>query len=1076
MKRIKLFFTALMVFLAANVALAQPGHIAGTVKDASTGEGIPFASVMEKGTMNGVAANADGSYSIRVSSPEAVLVFSSVGYNTVELVAGRASVLNVQLEVDNVLEETIVVAFGTQTKSSFTGSATVVGSEELSKKTVANVADALVGSTPGLQIRGSSGAPGASEGSINIRGISSMYLSTDPLIIVDGAPYSASLTNIPQADVESITVLKDAASAALYGARGANGVIIITTKNGAGKKAQVTVDMKWGFDSRAVQRYKTINDPAAYYETVYTEYYNYYADQGQSLAEANKNANSLMMSHLVYQDYTIPEGQLLIGTNGKLNPNATYGYAYEANGETYYVQGDDWQDAAYSNAFRQEYAVTVTGGHDKGSYYASFGYLDQDGIISPSSYERISARLKADYQATKWFKIGANVGYTNSETVSNPNYSDSSWNSTNLAYYATMIAPIYPIYVRVLDADGNVTIRTDENGNPQYDYGVASTNYPGLSRPFMSTGNPLGSNRYNKVGSEGNKLNGTFTADVNFTPWLKLSTVSTIDWGHTNASNYQTMLYGPKVSVGGQLEKSQTDSYRQNYTQTLTFNKTFGDHSVTVLAGHEYYDTKTTYLYAYGQGLFSEDILELSAVANPVSSTSYVTEYNVEGWFGNAQYNYKEKYFASASYRRDASSRFHKDHRWGDFWSVGGAWLIEKEDWFTASWVDQVKFKASIGQQGNDNLGSTPYYTDTYTLSAASETQMSPSFYVLGNEDITWETTTNMNIGAELSFFSGRLTAEVDFYNKKTTDLIFWLSIPESNGSRGYYGNMGDIRNYGFELTVSGDIIRKKNITWNVSANISHNKDKILSLPESKLTSGYGGFYESGYWYKVGGSMYNYMTYEYAGVDPETGLALYWVDEELGEGVTSYAAHNHSYTTTEYANANRYEQGSLLPWAYGGLSTTVQVYNFDISLTFDYQLGGKVYDSQYANLMSNVASSSDAGYAIHEDVLKSWSATNTSSNIPRWQYGDDYTVTSCSRWLTNASYLNFQSFTIGYTVPKKYLEKFLIQNLRIYASGENLTFWSKRRGFDPRYSYSGTSSLNAYSPTRTIMGGIQITF
>jgi TonB-linked SusC/RagA family outer membrane protein len=988
--------------------------------------------------------------------------------------AAIKSVMKIVLKNDSeVLDEVMVVAFGTAKKSSFTGAATVVGAEELSKHVTTNVANALVGSTPGLQLRGGSGAPGASQGSIKIRGIASMYADTDPLIVVDGAPYSASLSNIPQEDIESVTVLKDAASAALYGARGAAGVILVTTKSGKNKQAQVNVDVKWGANSRAVQDYETISDPGQYYETVYGQYYNYYYyGRGLDAATANASANNTMLNHLGYNIYTVPDGEYLIGANGKLNPNATLGRTYEANGETYYMTADNWHDAAYKTALRQEYNVSVTGSSDKGSFYASMGYLDEDGVIEFSGYNRLSARLKADYQAKKWLKLGANVSYVNSKTESNPNMG-TAWNSANLMYYTTYIGPIYPIYVRVLDTNGNPTIRTDANGNPQYDYGVAATNYPGITRTFLSTGNPLGSNRYNESLTKGNKLNGNFTVDINFTDFLKFNATSTLDWGNTNASYLDNMLYGSKVSVNGQIDKRQTNTVRQNHVQTLTYFDQFGKHNVNVMLGHEYYDINTSYLRALGQGLFSQDIPELNAAAKTVESNSYSSEYNVEGYFGSVQYNYDDKYFGSASYRRDASSRFAKANRWGNFWSVGGAWLISKEKWCNASWIDQLKLKASIGQQGNDNIEDYAY-TDLYDLTASSDTNMSASFARLGNSDITWETTTNFNVGLEFSLFGNRLSGSIDYYNKKTTDLLFWLSVPESAGTRGYYDNIGDIRNSGIELSLQGTLIHTKDVDWTVQYNISHNSDKILKLPDSKKEL-LGGFVSSRKWYKEGGSLYNYMLPEYAGPN-EKGEATYWVDAELGEGVTNRPGKNHSYTTTNPNNATQYEQGSSLPDVYGGFGTSISFYGFDASVTFDYQIGGQVMDYVYQSLMSNNAEAKDAGAAVHKDILKSWTPNNTSSSIPRYQYGDQYTVATSNRWMTNASYLNFQSFTVGYTLPKKLLTAYGISKLRVYATGENLCFWSARKGFDPRYSYGATETVNVYSPVRTIMGGIQLTF
>lgn len=783
-----------------------------------------------------------------------------------------------------------------------------------------------------------------------------------------------------------------------------------------------------------------------------------------------------MLNQLVYNVYTIPEGEQLIGLDGKLNPHATLGRAYEANGETYYLYPDNWTDAAYSNSLRQEYTININGSNDKGSFYASMGYLDDDGIIEYSGFKRFTARVKADYQPTKWLKLGANVGYVNSTTESNANM-DTSLNSTNLMYYTSSIAPIYPIYVRVLDANGNPTIRRDEYGNPQYDYGVAATNYPGLTRPFSGTNNPLGTNRYNKDISKGQQFNGNFSLDINFTDFLKFNATSSVIWGHTNYSLLQTPLYGTKVSAGGQIDKSQTDNIRQNHVQTLTYFDQFGNHNINVMLGHEYYDTKTTYLYAYGQGLFSQEIPEINASASKVSSNSYTSEYNVEGYFGSIQYNYGEKYFLSGSYRRDASSRFAKENRWGNFWSAGAAWLINKESFFDVPWVNELKLKLSIGQQGNDNVGDFAY-VNTYSLSASSSSSMSAAFRMMGNPEISWETTNNLNVGLEFSLFNQRLSGSIDFYNKKTTDLLFWLNIPESAGTRGYYDNIGDIRNRGVELTLQGSIIRTRNIDWSLQFNIAHNKDEILSLPASKVGL-LGGYSADWKWYKVGGSIYNYMLPEYAGMD-EKGQALYWVDADMvdpstGASATNRPAKNHSYTTTDPNSASRYEQGSSLPKAYGGFGTTLTAYGFDLSMTFDYQIGGQVYDARYMSLMSNLTGSA-GGTALHVDALKAWTPNNTSSDIPRMQYMDQYTAARSNRFMTSASYLNFQSFTVGYTLPKSWLSNLGIEKLRVYASGENLCFWSARKGLDPRYSFNENTSVNVYSPVRTVTGGIQLTF
>ena len=426
MKKRVITLLAMMLCLVGEV-FAQT-NVNGTVISQEDGEPIVGASILVVGTDIGTATDLNGKFSLTVPAGSSKLRVSYVGMETLEVDAQPT--MNIELKTE-ILDEVIVVAYGTAKKSAFTGSAATVNSDEISKKITTNVADALVGTVSGLQLRGSSGAPGSDNGKLNIRGIASLYADTDPLIIVDGAPYSGSLSNIPPSDIKSVSVLKDAASAALYGARGAAGVIIITTKKGETADAVINVDVKVGANSRSVPDYDVFTSAGEYYEAYYKQLYNYsFYSQGQTPAAAHAWANQTMLSQLAYNVYTVPNGEYLIGTDGKINPNATLGRSYvytdPATGEKtgYYLTPDNWTDAAYRNAMRQEYTVSASAGNDKSSFYMSASYLNEEGIIKPSGYERFTSRLKADYQAKKWLKLGANIGYVRSTTESAPNYDE----------------------------------------------------------------------------------------------------------------------------------------------------------------------------------------------------------------------------------------------------------------------------------------------------------------------------------------------------------------------------------------------------------------------------------------------------------------------------------------------------------------------------------------------------------------------------------------------------------------------------------------------------------------------------
>lgn len=525
----------------------------------------------------------------------------------------------------------MVVAYGTAKKSSFTGSAAVVNSEDIAKIQTSNAAQALTGKVSGVQLTTASGQPGTTTPTIRIRGISSINAGNQPLVILDGAPYDGDLNNINTQDIESMTVLKDAASNALYGARGANGVIMITTKKGKSGSARVTLDAKWGSNSRASRDYNYIKDPAQYYETYFKSLQNYLInEQSYSPAQAYIIANNEMTGTgdygLGYNVYTVPEGQYLIGTNGKLNPNATLGRVVDYKGQSYMLTPDNWLEEAYKTSLRQEYNLSVSGGTDKSSFYASVNYLDNEGITVNSDYSRLTSRLKADFQVNSWLKVGANMAYAHFDSNS-LGQDGSSTSSANIFAQATQVAPIYPLYMR----DGNGQIMIDGNGYQRYDYGDGTNG--GGKRPFLSGSNAYSANMLDVNNSEGNAINASGFVEVRFLKDFKFTWNSGVNVDETRSTGVTNPYYGQYASSNGIASKAHSRTLSYNHQQLLNYQKTIGNHNLAIMLGHEYYRNNYYYLYASKSGMFDPSNSELIGAITENGSDSYTTEYNTEGYF-----------------------------------------------------------------------------------------------------------------------------------------------------------------------------------------------------------------------------------------------------------------------------------------------------------------------------------------------------------------------------------------------------------------------------------------------------------
>ena len=1094
----KVLFMLAFILGGIGLATAQTSKVSGVVYSEADGEPVIGASVLVVGTDLGVATDIEGKFVIAdVPASATTLRVSYMGMATQEVKILHGKTIKVILTEDGMhLDDVMVVAYGTVKKSAFTGSASVVDAEKLEDRQVSNITNALSGTMAGVQTTYSTGQPGTSS-TVRIRGIGSLYASNNPLYVVDGVPFDGDISSINPSDIESMSVLKDAAAAALYGARGANGVIMVTTKKGKSHDARISFDAKWGINERQLPNYDVIESANGYMETLYQAYRNAgYYDLGYTPEAAHAYANSSLFGAVGYQMYTLNGADGLIGANGKVNPLAKLGYS-DGN---YFYTPDDWAAGTISSQMRQEYNLGVSGGTDRINYYFSAGYLEDGGIIENSGFNRLSTRLNVDYQAKKWLKFGANLAYTNS-TSRYPGEQTNTSSSGNAFLMTDQLAPIYPMYYR--DVTGKI-IRDAQTGRPVYDYGDgagadgANGDLTSFSRNYMSMSNPMSDLYYNTEEYLSDIMNSKWSAEITPLKGLKLTASLGTYIDNTRYHNIGNPKYGQSSNYGGTATQDYTRTFSMNQQYLATYNKTYGKSTYDLLAGYEAYDLRSENFYATGQNLYKEGDYTINNTIDQKRGGGSASAYSTRGILGRFNYNYDDKYFASASYRRDASSRFHPDNRWGDFYSASAAWVISKENFMrNANCIDIWKVKASFGQQGNDNIGNLYAYLDQFEVTGADGAFADGNLTYKGNKDLTWETSNSFNVGTDFSLWKSKLSGTVEYFNRTTSDMLYNKPVANSNGYSTIPMNIGSMSNYGWEIELNSNLVDRKHFNWNLYGNATMVKNKIIELhPELN-----GELISGSRIYREGDSMYQLYLIKYAGVDPNTGKALYYAetrlseadatkelqdiygiaepsDEQIKELQDHFIEHRAEVYVTDDAQvaSDTYKQvtGDLLPKVYGGFGTSLEFYGFDLSVQLSYQLGGKIYDNTYATLMHN-GDGNNAGKNWHKDIANAWTPENRITDVPRLDMMDKYTNTTSDRWLVSSNYLSLNNITLGYNFPKAWLRGMGISSLRIYGVADNVALLAARKGMDPRKGFSSTSGAS-YGALRTFSAGVKLTF
>ena len=1026
----------ILMLLGAHMTWAQQ-VVKGTVTD-ENGVPLPGATVIELGTQNGVSSDFDGNFNINVGQ-DSNLEFSYVGYKSQLIKVAGQNQINVSLSPNNELDEVVVVAYGTQTKQSIVGSIAVISDSQIQSQPATTITQAIQGSVPGVSIVNTGGVPGTNP-TIRIRGIGSINADASPLIIVDGAPFNGNLNSIAQEQVESISVLKDASSTALYGARGANGVIIVNTKKGSyNGESQITISSTYGSSSMATPMHELlgIDDYTRYFWEAYRNNEQY--ENNLSPTDAAIKASSFLTSDLKYNPYGVPEP---VDNDGNLVGNAKW--------------NTDWKDAILrSSALKKQHGISLSGGNEKTTYFFSSNYLNEEGQVKTTFFERFATRLRVDTKANDFIKAGLNMSYTSSKQ-NTPDQSGSAYQSAIQWIYT--IPNYYPLYKR--DSVGQMV--RDNSGNLIYDYGNNTTQLVNGSRPALSNENALGAiYYYNDISTRDlASINGYIEVDL----LENLSFKSNVYFERYTFDNfsYAHNQYGYAANVGGRVSQDRDFTSTLNLIQNLNYNDSFGSHNISVDAIFESYKLNVNSLGAQGTG-FLPNVKVLNGSTVPESVTGAISEERILSAISRLSYNYDQKYFVEGSFRRDGSTKFSEDTRWGNFFSAGSSWIVSDESFMQNQGVfDYLKLKVSYGELGNNRgIGFFPYLQafETGWNQLENTGVLSGSFV---DPLLSWEKTSLLNYGAEFSIFDNLISGSVEFYNKKSIDLIYDKPLAISTGNESIKTNVGSLKNYGVEFTFNSQVVKKQDLTVNLGINFSMDKNEITELTQEEFISG------TKKW-MVGKSLYEFFIQESAGVDQNDGYQMWYKDILNNNGDPT----GEKETTKEYSEATRYYvDKSSLPDIIGGFNANISYKNFDLNALFNFSFGSYVYDYTYASLMSGFESPGRQG---HVDLVNRWQKPGDNTDVPLFlNANNDFNATS-TRFLFENDYIRLRGLNFGYNFDSNIIEKFKMKGLRIFFQGDNIFTYQSHKGIDPEQNFSGTTSSRSHQ-MKTYSLGVNLQF
>ena len=1002
------------IYFIEKKAVSQPGsrkkRVTGVVKDVM-GEPLIGANVVEKGrSTNGVITDFNGKFTLEVDE-SASLVVSYIGYLAQDIPTKGKGDFHIILKEDtNTLDEVVVTGYGDFKKATYTGSASVLTTEKLEALPVVSVGQMIESNIPGISVvAGTSSQPGAKT-TLRVRGVASMNASTEPLYVLDGVPIpSYDLSNFTSmseaggmgfietlnpADIESITVLKDAASASLYGAKGANGVVLITTKKGKEGKLRVNMAAKYGITDFAYT-YRPLMGGEERRELIHEGLVNFQLDKGVSEQEAQQYADANIDQYAK----RLPQGY------------------------------SDWESALFKTGYQQDYNLSASAGNQNSSFIGSLGYTKQTGVSLNSEMERFTGRVDASNKYKK-VEFGMNASFSWTKNVHLPE-----GKFYGSAIYASKVnlTPSTPIY----NEDGTYASGYRENNgyNPVLEAEV--NDY------YARTVRAMG------------------TAKIAYNVWdnLKISSVFTVDYSLTKDFFFQSPEGRDGATYQGRGRMQMTDRMRYTSQNNLTYSKTFGKHSVSAVAAFEVMKYDYEDLYA-AKKTYGQDInTSLGNAADPIDADQKLQEDALMSYVASVNYSYDDKYYASFSFRRDGSSRLSPDTRWGNFWSLSASWRLSQERFMQPlkSVLSDLKLRASYGVNGN--LPSSYYgYQSTYTTGAFYNGKPSPWESTLGNEELTWEKNYALNLGLDIGLFS-RVNVSLDWYTRTTKDLLMSKQLNSISGFSSLLTNVGQMRNTGVELEVRSNNIKTKDFSWTTAFNLSHNKNKILKLADLPW------FVDGRYVRKEGYPFNTIYLREYAGVDPETGSALYYDNQQDENG--NYTKNK----VTDPGQASPIPLKDITPTISGGFMNTFNYKFIDLSFNLSYSFGGYSYDNASYILQ-------DDGYSVisnkSTEQRRRWQKPGDITDVPRFVYGNkkggNY---NSSRAIHSTDHIRLKSLILGLNAPKAWLQKLGIGNARIYFSGTNLLTWAAYDQYDPEMS----GVVGFYTPPlKTYAFGLELKF